>query len=1711
MAFEKVLLEVDADTRKLKASFVGASKTVDDFGKKTEASGNKAAKGFTKADNAAQKLEKNVQKVRATLAGTFVVAGLVKVAGAVIRTSDSVREMDARLKVATVSTKEFNAAQDETKRIANRTFSAVSDTVDLYSRLSLALKGTGTAQRDVFQVTETINKAFAVSGSSAIEASNAIRQLSQSMSAGVLRGDEYRSVTEQGSRIVTVLGDSLGKTRGELKKMADAGELSSEIVIKALLEQSAVIDKEFSQFPVTVSRAITLMSNSWTEYIANSKSAASISQTVSEAIQFLARNIEIIIDTALTLTKVIIALASAKVLGALTASFKASSVAATGAATGYLAYGSAAKSAAVSVGLLGKVSKGVFGFLKSNALGIAIFGGFELISFISSLVSEMETIPTTVETIDTAFAEGISLASLEAAGAQLANVKTEIVDLNVELEKTKGFRGVSDDAKDLQANVYAAAFGVKALEKNLEDANYAATKASFAKTLAQGIKTATVVIDAFKKGIADNTAEIEKQNASLDKWLASQIKSTLSLKLQNDAFGKGKAALVRLQGEQKKAGVTSKKYRAEIDKVTEAKIKQIERNEELREGEKQIAADYALVTDALETYRNALDPIREAEIERAELFAAAGKALAAGTISEAEFTEAIKAGNAALEAAQAELDGFAARVRTADDVLDDLGFTNRAAEADIAILAQAVRDAITDGDLVKAEKYAKALEKISNNADKAAESLTGVNSQTGGFGELDGAFQAILSNIGGSLTDTVNDVGRALVNQARQNPDGPNSGTLGAVGIGLAGIGGFLDAQAAGIDDAGSVLRGVQSALALIPGWGQAIAAISEVLDQLTGGKLFGTAYETTGGSSSATIGAGGVGGGSITNQSRQRSLFRGTQRREITADLSAEVLNALEGILDAAVIGVTNLSNSLGVDVPEIIAGAFNQTFDKDGNLTREFTEILGRQYDETFADFGLRVLAENLIGVLGTTLAGADTSGLANQFRDQGADALLDFAQLASLAVADIQAGNALLSTLAENLSTVQELQKPGEKLAETYLRVQAATNLLDEALVIMNQSLGLSRSEYVAFAAEVSEAAGGLDRATGLWRTFFQGFYSPQELANIQVGQAATASTDALAAVGLGPNTSVEDFRTAFEAVFSSLTPAEVVTWLEAGEALVVYNSALEVQTEILNKSLAAFDSFRNGMRGVNEDIQGLLGSDFQNSLAAIQRQETQTINTLNQLAVAAGRAGLSESELGRIHLRTALQTEQAIAQLRQAAASLIDELYGSQIDERIAELEALQTAGVTNVGNAAENAYERQLALINRIRDVVDSTRLDATLSTLTRREQLDEGVSQFQELLALAQGGDTDALAQLPALYQQLLGIGRDVFASGQGYEDLYNLLTSGLEGLDVTGSPSTNPTVDIAPSAELVALYEARDARNAELETSHRLGLATQLTQHLNDLAAALNTPILALAESMGVDISNLVSDLGVNLEDLTVDTALALANISNSLGVELVDLADNLGVALGALSDTQSLLNDALETRISELPDGMRDQLEPLLRAVENAADGTERDAALSVLERSALALPIAQRNALAPFFDNINPVSELQEQINIAGRQETILELQRNLMTSQLTTLQDIRGLLGGAGAPTPPPVGPFPPTGPTPPPPIETPPPISGPGFGGPISGPFPNNDGIIQAVNNLADITEAVGEQTNGNLSDISTDTGLFNKQPRAIDQSFLSVN
>ncbi|MEX5410402.1 tape measure protein [Atlantibacter hermannii] len=176
--------------------------------------------------------------------------------------------------------------------ITQQTRSSLDATATLYARLERGTREYNTSAEDLAKLTTIINQGFVVSGATAQEAENAIIQLSQGIASGVLRGEEFNSVSEQGSRLMVALAQSLGVGISELRAMAAEGKLTTDVVVNGLLSQGDAIGKEFANTVTTISQAMQTAGNNITKFFGENSTVKSFVSTFNSSVVSVSENIE---------------------------------------------------------------------------------------------------------------------------------------------------------------------------------------------------------------------------------------------------------------------------------------------------------------------------------------------------------------------------------------------------------------------------------------------------------------------------------------------------------------------------------------------------------------------------------------------------------------------------------------------------------------------------------------------------------------------------------------------------------------------------------------------------------------------------------------------------------------------------------------------------------------------------------------------------------------------------------------------------------------------------------------------------------------------------------------------------------------------------------------------------------------------------------------------------------------------------------------------------------------------------------------------------------------------------------------------------------------------------------------------------------------------------------------------------------------------------
>ncbi len=216
MAYSSVIIDVvDKASNKLK---------------KINAAANKSAKEFAKLDKRAGGITKRFNALGKVLAA----GALLEIGRRSVQTAADFQRLELRLKILTEQTGEFSKAQAIATRGQKLFGMSASEALEGVTNITSRLKPLGVSLDDIETTFIGFNTAAKLGGSTAIEASNAFRQLAQALGSGRLAGDEFRSVSEQVPLILKPLADELNVSTGALKQLAAEGKLTSDVVIRAL-------------------------------------------------------------------------------------------------------------------------------------------------------------------------------------------------------------------------------------------------------------------------------------------------------------------------------------------------------------------------------------------------------------------------------------------------------------------------------------------------------------------------------------------------------------------------------------------------------------------------------------------------------------------------------------------------------------------------------------------------------------------------------------------------------------------------------------------------------------------------------------------------------------------------------------------------------------------------------------------------------------------------------------------------------------------------------------------------------------------------------------------------------------------------------------------------------------------------------------------------------------------------------------------------------------------------------------------------------------------------------------------------------------------------------------------------------------------------------------------------------------------------------------
>jgi tape measure domain-containing protein len=364
-----VLVALEGADEGLKRAINSAERSLGGFGASAKTASDKAAAGVAEVKAGMNAFGDQVAKAKTQLLAFLTINWAAGKLQEIVQIADAWNMMSARLKLATAGSREYTVAQKELFAIAQRIGVPIQETATLYGKLQQAVRMLGGEQKDALSITESISQALRLSGASATEAQSSLLQFGQALASGVLRGEEFNSVVENSPRLAKALADGLNVPIGRLRKLAEEGRLTADVVVNALMSQKDKLAAEYAQLPQTVGQAFTRLSNAFGQWISKLDESTGFTKKLAEALTWLSENLDTVMKWLGRIAEVGLAVLIYRLIPALIIAWQTAGAAAvTAASTTAAAWAAANLSLSNAIATVGKLR------VAFAVLGAAIVG-----------------------------------------------------------------------------------------------------------------------------------------------------------------------------------------------------------------------------------------------------------------------------------------------------------------------------------------------------------------------------------------------------------------------------------------------------------------------------------------------------------------------------------------------------------------------------------------------------------------------------------------------------------------------------------------------------------------------------------------------------------------------------------------------------------------------------------------------------------------------------------------------------------------------------------------------------------------------------------------------------------------------------------------------------------------------------------------------------------------------------------------------------------------------------------------------------------------------------------------------------------------------------------------------------------------------------------------------------------------------------------------
>lgn len=515
-----ILVALEGADQGLKRAITSAERSLGELSSSAKTAGAKASAGIAEVKAGMSAFGEQVNRAKTQLLAFLSISWAAGKVQEIVQIADAWNMMSARLKLATAGQREYAIAQKELFDIAQRIGVPIQETAVLYGKLQQAVRMLGGEQQEALTLTESISQALRLSGASATEAQSSLLQFGQALASGVLRGEEFNSVVENSPRLAQALADGLNVPIGRLRKLAEEGRLTADVVVNALLSQKDTLAAEYAQLPATVSQAFTRLTNVFGQWISRVDESTGFTKKLAEALTWLSQNLDTVMQWLKRIAEVGLAVLIYRLIPAMITAWQTAGAAAVAAASATSAAWTTAKlsvtAAIASVGALKTAFIGLGAFLVGWEIGTWLSEKFEIVRkagifMVEMLVKGVELLRYRWEVFAAVFTSDTIAEATRRHEARLAQMNQIFAQMYA--DATKG----SEAAKGAMNTAAATA---EEIAKRLE-----AVRQGTQEAVARGVEAVRSVLGALKSRIGEVEQSIGKATQTVSESTAKMAEA----------------------------------------------------------------------------------------------------------------------------------------------------------------------------------------------------------------------------------------------------------------------------------------------------------------------------------------------------------------------------------------------------------------------------------------------------------------------------------------------------------------------------------------------------------------------------------------------------------------------------------------------------------------------------------------------------------------------------------------------------------------------------------------------------------------------------------------------------------------------------------------------------------------------------------------------------------------------------------------------------------------------------------------------------------------------------------------------------------------------------------------------------------------------------------------------------------------------------------